>query len=155
MPKDKRTKLETFGKKGTVVGYSENSKAFMVYVPSQRYIETYRDVIFDEDIDFWKSKGSHLDSNYETQVALRNVESKSKEVELMNQDPRDESDDHEFVESPRPTVPETRKRPAWLERTLKEVEGHVAPRRTFKERKKLKKYFGYASMMCQIIVNFS
>jgi len=33
VPKDKRTKLESYGKKGTFVGYSENSNAFRFYEP--------------------------------------------------------------------------------------------------------------------------
>lgn len=84
-------------------------------------------------------------------MALKNVESKSKELELMNLDPHEVSYDHELVESLRSIVPETRKRLAWLERTLKEVEGHVAPCGTFRESKKSKKYSGYAIMMCKII----
>jgi len=63
VPKEKRTKLEPFGKKGIFVGYSEDTKAFRVYVSWQNYIKTCRDVIFDEDAAFWKSKGSHLDSD--------------------------------------------------------------------------------------------
>jgi hypothetical protein len=34
VPKEKRTKMEPFGKKGTFVGYSEISKAYRIYVPS-------------------------------------------------------------------------------------------------------------------------
>jgi hypothetical protein len=36
VPKEKRTKMEPSGKKGVFVGYSENSKAYMIYVPGQR-----------------------------------------------------------------------------------------------------------------------
>jgi len=39
-------------KKGTFVGYSENSKAFKIYVPRQHSIETYRDAIVYEDVAF-------------------------------------------------------------------------------------------------------
>jgi transposase InsO family protein len=34
VPKEKRTKMEPSGKKGVFVGYSENSKAYKIYVPS-------------------------------------------------------------------------------------------------------------------------
>ena len=37
--KEKRNKLEAFGKKGIFVGYSENSKAYKIYVPGQRDVE--------------------------------------------------------------------------------------------------------------------
>jgi transposase InsO family protein len=33
VPKEKRTKLEPSGKKGTFVGYSETSKAYRIYIP--------------------------------------------------------------------------------------------------------------------------
>jgi hypothetical protein len=33
VPNEKRTKMEPLGKKGVFVGYSENSKAYKIYVP--------------------------------------------------------------------------------------------------------------------------
>jgi hypothetical protein len=33
VPKEKRTSMEPSGKKGFFVGYSENSKAYRIYVP--------------------------------------------------------------------------------------------------------------------------
>jgi hypothetical protein len=38
VPKEKRTKMEPSGKKGVFVGYSENSKAYKIYVLGQRKI---------------------------------------------------------------------------------------------------------------------
>ena len=49
VPKEKRAKLEPFGKKGLFVGYSDCSKAYRVYIPRKRYIEVSRDVIFHEE----------------------------------------------------------------------------------------------------------
>lgn len=86
------------------------------------------------------------------QVAPKNVEPKFEEPKPMEHDPQEEFDDpHDFVDSPRVTVLETRKRLAWLERTLKEVEGHATPCLTFRESKSSKKYSGYATMMYKII----
>jgi hypothetical protein len=39
VPKEKRSKLEPSGIKGTFVGYSESSKAYRIYIPGQRQIE--------------------------------------------------------------------------------------------------------------------
>lgn len=39
VPKEKRSKLETLGKKETFVGYSETSKAYQIYIPIKRQIE--------------------------------------------------------------------------------------------------------------------
>jgi hypothetical protein len=52
VPKEKRTKLEPLGKKGTFVGYSETSKAYRIYVPRQNFIEVSRDVTFHEEAAF-------------------------------------------------------------------------------------------------------
>ena len=52
IPKEKRTKLEPSRKKGTFVGYSETSKAYRIYVPSQKFIEVNRDVTFHEEAVF-------------------------------------------------------------------------------------------------------
>jgi hypothetical protein len=38
------------------VGYSENSKAYMIYVPGQRQTEVSRDVTFYEEAAFKKSR---------------------------------------------------------------------------------------------------
>ena len=56
VPKEKRTTLEPSGRKGIFVGYSESSKAFRVYIPGFKQIETSRDVTFDEDATFNKSR---------------------------------------------------------------------------------------------------
>ena len=56
VPKEKRTKLEPSGRKGIFIGYSESSKAFRVYIPGFKQIETSRDVTFDEDATFNKSR---------------------------------------------------------------------------------------------------
>jgi hypothetical protein len=42
VPKEKRTKLEPSSLKGILVGYSESSKAYKIYVPSQRKIVVSR-----------------------------------------------------------------------------------------------------------------
>jgi hypothetical protein len=56
VPKEKRTQMETSGKKGVFVGYSEISKAYRIYVPSQRKIEVRRYVNFHEESAFKKSR---------------------------------------------------------------------------------------------------
>jgi hypothetical protein len=59
--KDKRSKLDPLGKKGIFVGYSQTSKAYRVYIPGHRQIETSIDVTFNEDATFNRSKQSHID----------------------------------------------------------------------------------------------
>ena len=56
IPKDKISKLDPLGKKGFFVVHSEQSKAYRIYIPGYHQIELSRDVTFDEDKDFRKSK---------------------------------------------------------------------------------------------------
>ena len=60
-PREKRSKLEPSGKKRKFVGYSESSKAYRVYIPGFRQIKTRRDVTFDEDTTFSRSRPNHTD----------------------------------------------------------------------------------------------
>jgi len=55
VPKEKRNKLEASAKNGIFVGYSENSKAYRIYVSAQRDVEVSHDVTFDEDTALGKA----------------------------------------------------------------------------------------------------
>ena len=56
IPKEKRTKLDPSGKKGIFVGYSESSKAYIIYFPGFKKIDINRDVTFDEYSAYFKSR---------------------------------------------------------------------------------------------------
>ena len=56
IPKEKRTKLDPLGKKGIFVGYSENSKAYRIHFLGFNKIDISRDVTFDEDTAYNKSR---------------------------------------------------------------------------------------------------
>ena len=61
IPKEKRSKLDPSRKKGLFVGYSEHSKSYRIYIPGYRQIELSRDVTFDEDTTFRKSRKNRED----------------------------------------------------------------------------------------------
>jgi hypothetical protein len=65
VPKEKRTKMEPSGKKGIFVGYSETSKAYIIYIQGQIYIEVRRDVTFHEEFSFKKFNESQQDKEME------------------------------------------------------------------------------------------
>jgi hypothetical protein len=65
IPKEKRSKLDPSGRKGTIVGYSESSKVYQIYIPGQRQIEVSRDVIFEEEIAFRRSRESQIEIDSE------------------------------------------------------------------------------------------
>jgi hypothetical protein len=62
VPKENRTNMEPLSKKGVFVGYSENSKAYRIYVPGQRKIEVRRDVNFPKEATFKKSRDLQQES---------------------------------------------------------------------------------------------
>ena len=53
--KEKTTNLDHLGNKGLFVGYSEQSKYYLIYILGYCQIELRRDVTFDEDTSFIKS----------------------------------------------------------------------------------------------------
>ena len=54
--KEKRTKLDPSGKKGIFLGYYESSKDYRIYFLGFKKIEINRDVTFDEDTTYNKSR---------------------------------------------------------------------------------------------------
>ena len=56
IPKEKRIKLDPSGKKGIFVGYFESSKAYIIYFPGYKKIDISRDVTFDENSTYNKSR---------------------------------------------------------------------------------------------------
>ena len=49
VPKEKRTKMEPTAKKVLLVGYSETSKAYRIYIPALRRVVVRGDVKFEEE----------------------------------------------------------------------------------------------------------
>ena len=56
VPKEKRTKLDPTAEKGIFVGYSETSKAYWIYIPTLRNVVVRRDVRFEEERAFRRSR---------------------------------------------------------------------------------------------------
>ena len=61
VPKEKRTELEPSCKKGTLVGYNESSKAYIIYIARFKQIEVSRDVTFEEDMVIQKRRGFDME----------------------------------------------------------------------------------------------
>jgi hypothetical protein len=68
------------------VGYSENSKAYRIYVPGQRQIEVSRDVTFHEEATFKKSR--ELQQDLEA-VWTTSPSSKNEESDDQRKEPRE------------------------------------------------------------------
>jgi hypothetical protein len=61
VPKEKRTKLDPSGRKGTFFGYNESSKEYQIYITGLRQIEVRRDVYFEEEVSFKRFRESHME----------------------------------------------------------------------------------------------
>ena len=68
IPKEKRTKLDPSGKKGIFVGYSESSKDYKIYFPRFKKIDISKDVTFDEDTTYNKSRKRLVEDPEETEI---------------------------------------------------------------------------------------
>ena len=55
VPSEKRTKLEPTAETGILVGYSETTKGYQIYLLTQRKLVVRRGVRFEEDQAFRKS----------------------------------------------------------------------------------------------------
>ena len=50
------TKLDPFGRKGIFVGYNDTSNDYRIYFPRFKNIDISRDVTFDEDLTYLRSR---------------------------------------------------------------------------------------------------
>jgi transposase InsO family protein len=60
VPSERTTKLDPTAQQGILVGYSEVSKAYRIYIPPLRRVVVSRDVRFEEDRDFQRSPESRV-----------------------------------------------------------------------------------------------
>jgi hypothetical protein len=148
MPKDKMKKLEPSGMKGIFVGYNESSKAYKIYILKQHKAEISIDVTFNEKMAFKKSieetiEEEEYEEHKEESTCL--PESQNEETKQLDH-PMQPCEPIESV-----IVPETKKRPAWLEATLQEAERLKAPSGTFRKNKKPKRFSSYATCMTKLL----
>ena len=54
IPKEKRTKIDPFGRKGIFVGNNDTSKAYQIYFQGFKNIDISKDVTFDEDSTYFR-----------------------------------------------------------------------------------------------------
>ena len=110
IPKEKIKKLDPSGKKGIFVGYTESSKAYIIYFPGFKKIDISRDVTFDGDSSYIKSRKRPVEEPEETKAPKIHDTT-------MNEENREE--DLEFEEPKRPVDPPLEKnpykrKPAWV-----------------------------------------
>ena len=115
IPKEKRTKLDPSGKKGIFVGYSKSSKAYRIYFPGFKKIDINRDVTFDEDSSYIKSRKKPAEEPEEEEAPRIHDTSMNEETQEEDQE-FEEPQRH--VDPPQEKNPHKRK-PAWVRKIIK------------------------------------
>jgi hypothetical protein len=150
IPKEKRTKLDSSGKKGIFVGYCR-SKAFRIYIPGYHHIEINKDVTFDEDTALKISRKCQLEEVYEEEHVAPRVAEPVREVTVT---PDIEiPEDYYMIESqepPRMTISHKRK-PTWAKEPIKDAQKYGAPKGNMRQSKKPKPFSNYMALMCDLV----
>lgn len=103
----------------------------------------------DENIAYWKSKEVPMDSTEDEEHEAPKEEGSG--PSNSSKHPVDHEEEVEGPSDPMDLVPQNKKRIAWLRSTLQEAEGCATPHGTFKGNKRTKRYFGYETLMTNLI----
>jgi hypothetical protein len=104
-----------------------------------------RDVIFEEEIAFRRSRESQMEIDSETIPSPPSAVQRETTIVLV-----DPVDPVALVDVPR-DIAVGHERPAWAGKTLQEAEGHATPQGTFRESKRPKRFLSYVSTVSHII----
>jgi hypothetical protein len=102
------------------VGYNESSKAYQIYILGQRQIEVRKDVTFEEEVAFRRSKGSDMEIDSERQEEMVTPPPRPPTIRRETIEPIGQIDPVDLValvDVPRDIVV-GRKRPTWARQTL-------------------------------------
>jgi hypothetical protein len=150
VPKDKRSKLDPSGKKGILVGYSETSKEYRVYIPGYKQIEINKDVTFNEDATFSRSRQHHTDEIHDEEPEAPRVVDTDAGNDVVPKEHGPE--DHDMEEPQRLVEMSTKKRrQAWAREIIQDVEKYGALVGSFRENKTPRPYSSYVALLCDII----
>ena len=141
--KEKRTKLDPSGKKGIFVGYSESSNAYRIYFPGFKNIDISRDVTFDEDTTYNKSRKKPVEESEE-------VEAPRVHDTTMNEEDRECEEPQRLVDPPLEKNIHKRKL-AWVQELIQGVERYGAPEENHRERKRTRSCSEYVALLCYFI----
>ena len=132
--KRKEDKVRSFRKEGYIVGYSKSSKAYRIYFPGFKKIDISRDVTFDEDASYNKSRKKPTEESEEAEAPRIHDTT-------MNEEP---------IDPPQEKNPHKRK-PAWVREVIQSTERYGAPEENHREIKRTRSYFGYVALLCDFI----
>jgi hypothetical protein len=112
----------------------------MIYIPGHRKVEINRDVTFDENATFNKSKQIRVEEVHEEENEVPKI---PEEVEL---------EDHDTVEPQKlAEIPSRKRRPTWAQELIRDAKRIGASEKSFRESKKPKPYSSYVACLCDIM----
>jgi hypothetical protein len=169
VPSEKRTKLDPTTDKGILVGYSEASKAYRIFVPARRKIIVCRDVQFEEERALRRSRDlpTHLEDQQGQDSGVKTEEAQGQSTgsqqqtqgtgsgtsvqrETVGHDHQELDDDEEEQRDAVPQEQGTRPRPKWFKSTVSDSRLAGLPERDFR-RSKPPERLGYVALMTQLI----
>jgi hypothetical protein len=131
------------------VGYNKTSKSYWIYIPGQKKIEVSRDVRFEVELAFRRSRETTTETYGDEQDELNFEESTG--PSNIGVHPLDHEDELEESVDPMDSPSDKDMRPIWIQDTLRDAKNHVAPRGTFKESRLPKRFSRYVVLMSNII----
>ena len=112
--KEKITKLDPSGKKGIFLGYSKSSKAYRIYFPGFKKIDISRDVTFDEDSSYIKSRKRPTKEPDEAEAPKIHDTTMNKEIK---EEDRELEEPQEPIDPTQEKNPHKRK-PTWVQEII-------------------------------------
>ena len=112
------------------MGYFESSKAYRIYFPGYKKIDISRDVTFDEDRTYNKSKKRLAEEPEEAEAEVPRI--------------------HDTIDPPLEKNPHKRK-PTWVQELIQGAEGYGAPKENHRERKRTRSCSRYVALLCDFI----
>ena len=112
-------KLDFTSIKGIFIGYRLSSKAYRFYVKEGLQIEVSRNVIFDENHAYKRSKDILVKSDNKDIPLFEEEEHHDMTTTKQEEEEEGPSEPIQLV-----IILETKKRPNWLKATLEDAEGH-------------------------------
>ena len=104
------------------MGYSESLKAYRIYFPRFKKIDISRDVTFDEDIGYNKSKKRPAEEIEEAKAPIIHDMTMNEEIQEKDQELEERQ---ELVDPPQENNPHKRK-PAWVREAIQGAERYGA-----------------------------
>ena len=140
-------KLDPLGTKGIFLGYSERSKANIIYFLGFKEIYIRKDVKFDEDRAYNKSRKRHVEDPEEIEVPK--IQDTTMNDATQEQDQEIE-EPQEPVDPPQENNPHKMK-PAWVREAIQGAKIYGALEEIHGERKRTRSCSGYVGLLCDLI----